>query len=118
MSYGAVLDWFDALASGDDQRRGWSSGVGNGGDEEEDEETLGKLRRMGRVFWRWISQVWIDPTQEAVRKVVGSWYCRWGILVVFPAMLVSPSPLFFLKSRSYPLFFFFFFYFSNKRSSC
>ncbi|KAJ2892802.1 hypothetical protein MKZ38_009369 [Zalerion maritima] len=72
------------------RRRGtrWYYDDGDDSEGSEDEELgLGKLSRFGRVLGTWIHDVWVDPTQSAVRKVVGVWYTRWGVLVVLPAAL-------------------------------
>lgn len=87
VSYGGVLgEWFDdSMNDHEDsaqrrRERGWRGG---------ETETLSMLSRIGRNFWIWIYDVWVDPTQHAVKRVVGVWYSRWGVLVVLPAALVS-----------------------------
>lgn len=98
-SYGSVFgDWFDSSSSdGEDGgtgtvRRRWGYGFGSEDDRDEwtDRSTgVGRLSRLGRKLWMWALDVWVDPTQSAVKKVVGVWYSRWGVLVVLPASLVS-----------------------------
>ncbi|TDZ20255.1 Uncharacterized protein Cob_v006645 [Colletotrichum orbiculare MAFF 240422] len=37
--------------------------------------------------WRKIVDVWVEPTQAAVKRVVDVWWSRYGVLVVMPAAL-------------------------------
>ena len=49
-------------------------------------------RRMGkrlRRFWRRLVYTWVEPKASVVRRVVDTWWSRWGALVVLPALLVS-----------------------------
>jgi hypothetical protein len=41
----------------------------------------------GRI-WRNIRDVWIEPRQHAVRRVVEVWYGRWTVLFIVPAAVV------------------------------
>ena len=54
--------------------------AGEGGGVEE-----GWLTGLGRR----INDVWIEPKQGAVRRVVDRWWMRWGVLFVLPAAIVS-----------------------------
>lgn len=38
--------------------------------------------------WRRIVDVWVEPKQSAVKKVVDVWWSRYGCLVLMPAALV------------------------------
>ena len=55
------------------------------GDDGEDEDDRGRLRRWGS----WQRDLWLEPKQSAVARVVDKWWRRWGVLVVLPAALVS-----------------------------
>ena len=53
-------------------------------------------RRSTRATWRrmWrknVLDLWVEPRQSAVMRVVNSWWRSWGVLVVLPAGLVSTS---------------------------
>lgn len=48
-------------------------------------------KRAGRVAdWarRTVRDLWVEPRQGAVKKVVDVWWSRWGVLVILPAALV------------------------------
>lgn len=61
-------------------------GLGGDGDDDVVEgEDMGALRRWGRVQ----KDLWLEPKQAAVAKLVGRWWTRWLVLVVLPAALVS-----------------------------
>lgn len=49
-----------------------------------DLEDLGVWGRL----WRRIADVWVEPTQVAVKGVVDVWWSRYGVLVFLPAALV------------------------------
>ncbi|KAI5918317.1 hypothetical protein F4810DRAFT_715573 [Camillea tinctor] len=44
-------------------------------------------RRGARAVRRNVEDLWIAPRQSAVKRVVESWWRRWGLLVVLPAAL-------------------------------
>ncbi|KAI1483526.1 hypothetical protein K445DRAFT_18793 [Daldinia sp. EC12] len=46
-----------------------------------------RIRRFARVFRRSIRDLWVAPRQTAVKRVVESWWSRWGVLVFLPATL-------------------------------
>lgn len=48
-----------------------------------------KMRRFARVSRRSVRDLWVAPRQTAVKRVVESWWSRWGVLVFLPAALVS-----------------------------
>lgn len=68
------------------------------GDESDSEDEC--IRRDGRLelaahvsawdrLWqRWVVDLWVEPRQSAVRKVVDRWWSRYGLLVFMPAALV------------------------------
>ncbi|CAM1504467.1 Fc.00g020580.m01.CDS01 [Cosmosporella sp. VM-42] len=46
----------------------------------------------GRPYWErawqgWIVDLWVDPRQSAVKRVVEKWWSRYGFLVLLPAAL-------------------------------
>ncbi|KAI6783350.1 uncharacterized protein J7T54_004377 [Emericellopsis cladophorae] len=45
------------------------------------------LKAWQRWWQRWIVDLWVNPRQAAVRRVVGQWYMRYGFLVFLPAAL-------------------------------
>lgn len=46
-------------------------------------------RRFARSSRRNVRDLWVAPRQTAVKRVVESWWRRWGVLVFLPAALVS-----------------------------
>lgn len=46
-------------------------------------------RKVARVVRKNVQDLWVAPRQNAVKKVVESWWRRWGLLVFLPAGLVS-----------------------------
>lgn len=69
------------------------------GDSDSDSED-GCIRRDGsplitdhvtlreRLWQKWVIDLWVDPRQSAVKKVVDRWWSRYGLLVFLPASLV------------------------------
>lgn len=41
-----------------------------------------------RAWQRWVLDIWVDPRQSAVKRVVDKWWSRYGLLVLMPALLV------------------------------
>lgn len=91
--YGALLA--AGLGGGDG---GGGNGNGNGGsssddDDDTDADRMGDEGRSRLVAWlrktwrRRVRNVWITPTQGAVRRLAAAWYSRWFVLVVMPAAL-------------------------------
>lgn len=71
-------------------------GVGDDSDSDsdfEDElaalEGVGPVRRLWRRNVRKVFDLWVEPKQTAVKRVVDHWWGRYGALVVMPAILVS-----------------------------
>lgn len=67
-----------------------SFGSGDGGYEEaidsDDDEVEGSVvRRWGRLM----RDLWLEPKQAAVGRLADNWLCRWGVMAVLPAVLVS-----------------------------
>lgn len=78
VGYGALVT--AALESDDDS-----------GDEfyDSEDEDVTLLERFGKAVQRNVRDLWVAPKQGAVKKVVESWWRRWGLLVFLPAGLVS-----------------------------
>lgn len=67
---------------------------GNNDDSDEDyydsdDEPVGWFERAGRTVARNVQDLWVAPQQNAVKRVVESWWRRWGMLIFLPAGLVS-----------------------------
>lgn len=45
--------------------------------------------RWERVWQKWVVDLWVDPRQVAVKRVVDTWWSRYGVLVFLPAALVG-----------------------------
>lgn len=56
---------------------------------DSDEEQVGCFERAGKTVARNVQDLWVAPQQNAVRRVVESWWRRWGLLIFLPAGLVS-----------------------------
>lgn len=41
-----------------------------------------------RLWQRWVLDIWVDPRQSAVKRVVDKWWSRYAFLVLMPALLV------------------------------
>lgn len=68
-----------------------------GGDSDSEDECIrrdGCLElRVPETAWdrrwrRWVVDLWVEPRQTAVMKVVDRWWSRYGLLVFMPAILV------------------------------
>ena len=76
--------------------RGFGYGAVFGDAEDSDEgdllerEDTGALRRWGRTQ----RDLWLEPRQAAVGKLVEKWWSRWTVLAALPAALVSPVDFF------------------------
>lgn len=70
---------------------GYGGVFGNGDDSDEgdllENEDMGALTRWGRTQ----RDLWLEPKQAAVGKLVDKWWSRWAVLVIFPAALVSDT---------------------------
>jgi len=64
---------------------GMGSGSGSGSDDDSDDGEEGALKRWGKGM----SDLWLDPKQPAVARVVDKWWTRWMVLAALPAALVS-----------------------------
>jgi hypothetical protein len=69
------------------RRFGYASVFGGGDDSDEgdllENEDIGALRR----FTRTQRDLWLEPKQAAVGKLVDKWWSRWAVLVILPAAL-------------------------------
>jgi hypothetical protein len=70
LGYGA----FDAHADGDTDDSDY---------EFEDDRTIWQ-----RAWQRWVLDIWVNPRQSAVKRVVDKWWTRYAFLVLMPALLV------------------------------
>jgi hypothetical protein len=70
------------------RRYGGVFGNGDANNEAGGEEDAGG---MIRGWVRASRDLWLDPKQVAVGRVVDKWWTRWTVLVVLPAALVSFS---------------------------
>ena len=63
------------------------AGAGDDSDEGDlvDGEDMGALKRWGRTQ----RDLWLEPKQAVVARVVDKWWTRWAVLAVLPAVLVS-----------------------------
>jgi hypothetical protein len=68
------------------------------GDDDDNTDEFGNRRSSaggdGETFgWgkarRAIKDLWLEPKQGPVRRCVGTWWSRWGVLVLLPAAVVS-----------------------------
>ena len=69
--------------------------AGAGGDDSDegdlvDGEEMGALKRWGRMQ----RDLWLEPKQAVVARVVDRWWTRWAVLAVLPAVLVSGASSF------------------------
>ena len=55
------------------------------GDDDLGGEDMSLVRRWGRVQ----RDLWLEPKQAAVARMVERWWSRWAVLIVLPAALVS-----------------------------
>lgn len=56
-------------------------------------EGVGPVRRIWRRNMRKVSDLWVEPKQAAVKRVVDRWWSRYFTLIVLPALLVRcPLP--------------------------
>lgn len=77
MGYGAlVIDQLDDEDEDSDDE-----------DDDSDNED-GTASRWGRIWRRWVVDLWVQPKQLAVRRIVKRWWTRYGLLVLLPAALV------------------------------
>ncbi|KAI0126507.1 hypothetical protein BJ170DRAFT_628954 [Xylariales sp. AK1849] len=54
---------------------------------DEDHDEINGWEKAARTVRRSVQDLWVAPRQGAVKRVVGSWWRRWGLLVLLPAGL-------------------------------
>ena len=101
IGYGALIA--AGLDDDDDDDDNDDGGLGDWSSDDDDDVTGdggrgGKAYRMARIWRRTarktkrnVEDLWVAPRQGAVRRVVETWWSRWGLLVFLPAVLVSAS---------------------------
>ncbi|KAI0505675.1 hypothetical protein F5B22DRAFT_661124 [Xylaria bambusicola] len=88
IGYGALIA--AGLDDDDDDGVGdWSSD-----DDEDEDDGHNRAHQMARIWRRTakktkrnVEDLWVAPRQGAVRRVVETWWSRWGLLVFLPAVL-------------------------------
>lgn len=99
VGYGALVA---ASAGLDDLRGGIGGAAGRAGSDDDseyydssDDEGCVRacVRGSSRALRRNVHDLWVAPRQGAVRRVVESWWRRWGLLVFLPAGLVRDISL-------------------------
>lgn len=67
---------------------GWGYGTVLGADDDDSDilenEDMGRLKRWGRTQ----RDLWLEPKQAVVARLVDKWWSRWALLAVLPAALV------------------------------
>ncbi|KAI1465448.1 uncharacterized protein F4812DRAFT_438759 [Daldinia caldariorum] len=95
VGYGALLVAAEDVSDDD------NDGDNDGDDDDDDSNDSGNgndirrcgakvkksMRRFARVCRRSVRDLWVAPRQTAVKRVVESWWSRWGVLVFLPAAL-------------------------------
>jgi hypothetical protein len=94
VGYGALIA--AGLADEDEGGEDWSfedddydDNDENGGDGQQARRMARIWRRTARKTRRNVEDLWVAPKHGAVRRVVETWWSRWGVLVFLPAGLVS-----------------------------
>ncbi|ROT39694.1 hypothetical protein SODALDRAFT_358102 [Sodiomyces alkalinus F11] len=83
--YGALLA--AELENEDAARRALA---GDFGDDDDDNDDGGRRTSRGRTWrriWRKTVDLWFEPRQAAVKRVVDVWWSRYFVLVILPATL-------------------------------
>jgi hypothetical protein len=73
-----------------------AAGLDNESNSDDDsadgsDEAFGSSR-WERVWQRWVVDLWVEPRQGAVKRVVSRFWSRYGVLVFLPAALVRLIP--------------------------
>lgn len=96
VGYGALI-----AAGLDDEGDGagdWSSDESDEDEDGDGDDGQHKARRVAKIWRRTVRKtrrivedLWVAPRHGAVRRVVETWWSRWGLLVLLPAVSVSAS---------------------------
>ncbi|KAG5985415.1 hypothetical protein E4U55_002336 [Claviceps digitariae] len=85
VGYGALVA--SQLLDNDDDD---NDAIGNDNDDDDDDDDNNDDHDtwISRIFWRrWVMDLWVHPKQTAVKRMVGRWWTRYGLLVFLPAAL-------------------------------
>lgn len=88
VGYGAAVLIAAGLADGSDD-----DDSDEDGSVDSDDDGNGFAARWGRRWRRWVVDLWVEPKQTAVKRMVDRWWRRYGLLVFLPAILVRLSRL-------------------------
>jgi hypothetical protein len=70
-------------------RLGAALGVGTSNNESEEDNSEDEGCDGVTKWGKTMKDLWLEPKQSAVARVVDKWWTRWTVLVVLPAALVS-----------------------------
>ncbi|KAI0390280.1 hypothetical protein F5Y17DRAFT_445401 [Xylariaceae sp. FL0594] len=91
VGYGALIAAGLAEESDGEVDEDWSSDDDDDEDNDNGQRIIRKLariwRRTVRRTRRNIEDLWVTPRHSSVRRVVETWWSRWGVLVFLPAAL-------------------------------
>lgn len=57
-------------------------------DDDDDHDERSRWEKLWSKTWRKTKDLWIEPRQVAVKRLVDVWWSRYGVLVFMPAALV------------------------------
>ncbi|KAM0197555.1 hypothetical protein ACHAPA_001256 [Fusarium lateritium] len=67
---------------------GYGAFSAEGDDDTDSDYDLEDDRSLWQRLWqRWVLDIWVNPRQSAVRRVVDKWWSRYAFLVLMPALL-------------------------------
>ncbi|KAJ4271497.1 hypothetical protein NW762_000200 [Fusarium torreyae] len=67
---------------------GYGAFAADGDDTNSSDDDFEDDRSLWQRAWqRWVLDIWVDPRQSAVKRVVDTWWSRYGFLVFMPALL-------------------------------
>jgi hypothetical protein len=68
---------------------GYGAFSAEGDDDTDSDYDIEDDRSLWQRLWqRWVLDIWVNPRQSAVRRVVDKWWSRYAFLVLMPALLV------------------------------
>jgi len=95
VGYGSVVGAGAAAAAAGGFYAGSDSDSDSDSGLEDEIARLEGVSRLG-IWWRRrarrVVDLWVEPKQGPVKRVVDVWWSRYGVMVVFPALLVSLHP--------------------------